>query len=89
MFAQARPYLLALTSQPDGSGDVEPLARFMTNPAGAQVVNAVGPIRQIVDPDKSSSDRRRYLAVTSVDDGRPGRVVQVQQPEIARSAADQ
>ena len=45
----SKPYVLALTSKPDGTGDVEPVARFMTNPAGAQIVNAVGPIRQIVD----------------------------------------
>ena len=44
----AKPYLLALASNPDGSGQIEPIAQFMTNPAGAAVVNAVGPIRQIV-----------------------------------------
>ena len=42
----------------------------MTNPAGAQIVNAVGPIRQIVDPAKESSDDRRYLAVLAVEDGK-------------------
>jgi YVTN family beta-propeller protein len=57
----SKPHILALTSNADGSGDIEPLARFMTNPAGAQIVNAVGPIRQIVDPAKESSDARRYL----------------------------
>jgi hypothetical protein len=35
----------------DGTGKIEPIAQFMTNPAGAQIVNAVGPIRQIIDPN--------------------------------------
>ena len=82
----SKPHILALTTKADGSGDIEPLARFMTNPAGAQIVNAVGPIRQIVDP-KESGDERRYLAVLAVEDGKPGRVVQVQQPAITRSSA--
>jgi hypothetical protein len=59
----------------------------MTNPAGAQIVNAVGPIRQIVDPAGESSGDRRYLAVMTVEDGKPGRVVQIQQPSIMRSSA--
>src|SRR5216684_631624 len=50
----AKPHLLALTSNQDGSGKIEPIAQFMTNPAGAAVVNAVGPIRQIVDPAADS-----------------------------------
>jgi hypothetical protein len=37
----------------------------MTNPAGAQIVNAVGPIRQIVDPSEAR-ERRRYLAIFAV-----------------------
>jgi YVTN family beta-propeller protein len=83
----SKPHILALTTNADGSGDIEPLARFMTNPAGAQIVNAVGPIRQIVDPAKESSDERRYLAVMAVENDKPGRVVQVQQPAITRSSA--
>jgi YVTN family beta-propeller protein len=80
----ARPYMLALTSKPDGTGIIEPIAQFMTNPAGAQVVNAVGPIRQIVDPEAQSRDERRYLTVMTVDNGKPGRPVQMQQLEITR-----
>ncbi|NDL65236.1 hypothetical protein [Acerihabitans arboris] len=41
-------YVLALASRPDGSGSLQPLSAFMTNPAGAAIVNAIGPIRQIV-----------------------------------------
>jgi YVTN family beta-propeller protein len=76
-----KPYVLALTSNPDGSGEIEPLARFMTNPAGAQIVNAVGPIRQIVSPATPARDERRYLAIMSVENGKPGRPVQLQQPK--------
>ena len=84
-----KPYVLALASKPDGTGAVEPLAKFMTNPAGAQIVNAVGPIRQIVDPATGVPDERRYLTVMTVEQGKPGRPVQVQQPEITSSSSDQ
>jgi YVTN family beta-propeller protein len=79
------PYILALASKPDGTGEIEPLARFMTNAAGAQIVNAVGPIRQIVDPATQARDDRRYLTVMTVADGKPGRPVQLQKSEISRS----
>uniref|UniRef100_UPI003917C61E YncE family protein n=1 Tax=Pantoea sp. TaxID=69393 RepID=UPI003917C61E len=69
-------YLLALSSQADGSGELEPLTRFMTNPAGAAIVNAVGPIRQIVDA--RHADERRYLVIAQSDGNQPGNVVQVQ-----------
>jgi len=75
----AKPYVLVLASRHDGSGAIEPLAQFMTNPAGAAVVNAVGPIRQIVQPDAPSQDKRRYLAIFSVENGKPGRPVQLQE----------
>ena len=84
----ARPYTLALTSNADGTGEIEPIAQFMTNPAGAAVVNAVGPIRQIVDPATQTADKRRYLAVMSVENGKPGRPVQLQKSEITRTAID-
>jgi YVTN family beta-propeller protein len=70
-------YVLALASDPQGSGPLEALARFETNPAGAAVVNAVGPIRQVVRP--SASAPRRYLVIAAVSgDGSPGRPVQLQ-----------
>jgi YVTN family beta-propeller protein len=81
-----KPYVLALTSNPDGSGKIEPLARFMTNPAGAQIVNTVGPIRQIVSPATPTRDERRYLAIMSVENGKPGRPVQLQRPEMTGSS---
>jgi YVTN family beta-propeller protein len=83
----ATRYALALTSNPDGSGKVEPIAQFMTNAAGAQIVNAVGPIRQILDPTQTPGDQRRYLAVMTLEDGKPGRAVQLQQSELSTSEA--
>jgi hypothetical protein len=83
-----KPYVLALTSNADGTGEVEPLARFVANPAGAQIVNAVGPIRQIVSPATPAPDERRYLAIMTVEDGKPGRPVQLQQPEMTGSSIE-
>jgi hypothetical protein len=57
----------------------------MTNPAGAAIVNAVGPIRQIVDPATQARDERRYLAVMTVENGKPGRPVQLQRPTTTTS----
>lgn len=55
------PYALALSGQPDGSGPLELLAAFTTNPAGSAIVNAVGPIRQIVRGENGIP--RRYLVI--------------------------
>jgi YVTN family beta-propeller protein len=56
-----KPYVLALASHPDGSGVVEPLSAFMTNPTGSAIVNATGPIRQIVKGKETA--QRRYLMI--------------------------
>jgi len=69
-------YLLALADQPDGSGTLQPLASFMTNPAGSAIVNAIGPIRQIVEV--KASTMRRYLVIASGSAAHPGEIVQVQ-----------
>ena len=71
-----RPYVLALAVKPDGSGAVEPLAAFMTNPAGSAVVNAVGPIRQVVR--SAEPVERRYLVIVSGTVGNVGAPVQIQ-----------
>lgn len=75
------PFVLALADTPDGRGKLEALASFMTNPAGSAIVNAVGPIRQIVQ--ESSESQRRYLVIAP---GKPtdiGVPVQIQvQPEV-------
>jgi YVTN family beta-propeller protein len=75
-----KPYVLALVSNSDGTGQIEPIARFTTNAAGAQIVNTVGPIRQIIDPSERR-EHRRYLAILAVEDGKLGRLVQLQQIE--------
>jgi hypothetical protein len=58
-----RPYVLALAGRADGSGALEPLSSFMTNPAGSAIVNAVGPIRQIVRGEEETP--RRYLVIVA------------------------
>jgi YVTN family beta-propeller protein len=56
-----QPYVLALSHAPDGRGELESLAAFTTNPAGAAIVNALGPIRQVV---RGEADvQRRYLVI--------------------------
>ena len=58
-----KQYVLALSARPDGSGTLQPLASFTSNPAGAAVVVAVGAIRQVVGAD--AGNRRRYLVIAS------------------------
>jgi YVTN family beta-propeller protein len=71
-----QPYVLALATRPDGSGSLQPLSTFMTNPAGSAIVNAVGPIQQIVSSD--AADQRRYLVIVPGTPGQPGAPVQIQ-----------
>jgi len=75
-----KPYVLALARRRDGGGGgggpLEPLAAFTTNPAGAAVVNAIGPIRQIVRA--STPAERRYLVIAAGTPAQPGPVVQTQ-----------
>ena len=72
-----KPYVLALSSEAAGGGTLQPLAAFMTNPAGAAVVNAIGPIRQLVQTDAGSA--RRWLVIGPGTPAAPGAAVQVQQ----------
>lgn len=71
-----KPYFLALSARPDGSGELQGLSAFMTNPAGSAIVNALGPIRQIVEA--RNDDQKRYLVVATAVDGKPDAVVQIQ-----------
>jgi len=73
-----RAYVVALAKHPDGSGELQALASFVTNPAGSAIVNAVGPIRQQVSSE--SADERRYLVVAPSDSMGPGKPVQIQRP---------
>jgi YVTN family beta-propeller protein len=71
-----QPYVLALASQPDGGGALEPLAAFTTNPAGSAIVNAVGPLRQLVQGQAQAE--HRYLVIAPGRPGELGAPVQVQ-----------
>lgn len=72
-----KPYVLALSTSPSGKGDLEPLSSFKTNPTGSAIVNALGPIRQIVQKDREN--QRRYLVIAKGGDtGGPGEVIQIQ-----------
>jgi YVTN family beta-propeller protein len=71
-------YVLALANQADGSGTLQSLAAFMTNPAGSAIVNTTGPIRQIVQDTAASA--RRYLVIAAGDAANVGEVVQVETP---------
>jgi YVTN family beta-propeller protein len=72
--APSQAYVLALSARADGSGPQQSLASFTTNPAGAAIVNAVGPIRQFLQGDGEAP--RRYLVITPDTDG--ARPVQLQ-----------
>ena len=71
------PYVLGLAANPAGSGMIQPLAKFMTSPSGSAVVNAIGPIRQIVTA--GSNTERRYLVVATGTPDSVGSVLQVQE----------
>jgi YVTN family beta-propeller protein len=73
-----RRHQLVLVPNPDGSGGAEPIADFTANPAGAAIVNAAGPIRQIVDSRFPAS--RRWLAIREGSSDAPGAILQVQLP---------
>jgi hypothetical protein len=69
-------YVLALADQANGTGFLQPLTAFMTNPAGSAIVNATGPIRQIVSAP--ATPERRYLVIAPGDATEFGEAVQVQ-----------
>ena len=69
-------YVLALADHADGSGSLEPIAAFMTNPAGSAIVDATGPIRQIVSGPEGTA--RRYLVIAPGDPTKLEHAVQVQ-----------
>ncbi len=73
-----RPYVLALASRADGSGALEGLTSFMTNPAGSAVVNAIGPIRQVVQGEADTP--RRYLVIVPGSGTELGKPAQIQVP---------
>jgi YVTN family beta-propeller protein len=73
------PYVLAFAVDANGRGPWEPLSAFMTNPTGSAIVNAVGPIRQVLDGE--NKNKRRYLVVLTGTPEKPGIPVQTQIPD--------
>lgn len=74
-------YVLGLVEHADGSGPVEGLANFKANPAGAAIVNAIGPIRQVVAVGPAASaGKRRYLVIAPMVDGKADAPLQLQAP---------
>jgi hypothetical protein len=71
-----QPYVLGLSHQADGRGDLEPLSAFTTNPAGSAIVNAVGPFRQVVQGE--AQIERRYLVIVSGNPSQLGTAVPIQ-----------
>jgi YVTN family beta-propeller protein len=71
-----RPYVLALSSRRDGGGVLQPLASFTSNPAGAAIVNAIGPIRQTVRAEQDAP--RRFLVIAPGPEAKSGSAVQIQ-----------
>jgi len=77
--APKHTYVLAFATHPDGTGTIEPLRQFMTNPTGSAIVNAIGPIRQVIHMQPGAA--RRYLVILSTaSDGVAAAPVQVQVP---------
>jgi YVTN family beta-propeller protein len=75
--APSKPYVLALATNAAGAGPLEPLDAFMTNPAGAAIVDAVGPIRQIVRGEFATP--KRFLVIAAGTPDSMGALAQVQQ----------
>jgi YVTN family beta-propeller protein len=67
------PYVLGLSNDPKGAGPLVPLVTFTANPAGAAIVNAVGPIRQYLE-----GQPKRYLVITDGTPAQFGHPVQVE-----------
>lgn len=71
-----QPYVLALSNEPSGGGVLEPLQAFKTNPAGSAIVNAIGPIRQVVRGEDKTP--RRHLVIVAGSADKHGSPVQIQ-----------
>jgi YVTN family beta-propeller protein len=72
-----KPYLLALSGTADGSGPLEPIARFTTNPSGAAIVVAIAPLRKVVQANEGGAPSR-YLVISPLVEDKAGAPVQVE-----------
>jgi len=71
-------YLLALVQdREDPNRDFQPLTRFKTNPAGAAIVNTLGPLRHVVVGPPGQNDRR-YLVIVPIEVVGEPKPVQIQ-----------
>lgn len=73
--APSKTYFLGLADSPEG-GHIDPLARFTSNPAGSAIVNASGPIRQLVQSGPAGG--RRWLVIAEDRGDGAGTVLQRQ-----------
>jgi YVTN family beta-propeller protein len=71
-------YTLGYVPNPgDPAYNFQPLSTFMTNAAGAQIVESIGPLRQVV-AGTSQPDDRRYLVIVPTNDNTQPVQVQLQ-----------
>ena len=77
-----RPYVMALSSRPDGGGVLEPIAGFTSNPTGSAIANTVGSIRRLVE--ESDNSAVRFLVIAEGTAAKLGVVVQVQNSAVKR-----
>jgi len=87
-------YILGLADNPDGTGDIEPLASFIGGKDGAASVAVLGPFRSMLLSRSSKAGsikpagtkQAKYLVIAELvgtgDDSKVGSLVQVQQAEI-------
>jgi hypothetical protein len=68
---QYQVYLAGSNQSPFGK--LEPLAVLKTNPDGAGIVQAIGPLKVLAGNDSSSSAAERFLIITDTKD--PSQVV--------------
>jgi YVTN family beta-propeller protein len=73
-----QPYVIALSERADGGGQLQSLSGFMSNPAGGAIVNAVGPVRQLVRGEGKTP--RRYLVIAPGTAEQHGAPIQIQTP---------
>ena len=70
-----KTYFLATSMQADGSGTLTPIAKFMSNPAGAAIFDAVDALRSTLAGNGVTA--RAYLVVAMEQDGKLGKALQV------------
>ena len=63
---QYQIYLAEANQSPFGK--LEPLAVLKTNPDGAGIVQAIGPLKALAAKDPDSSASQRFLIVTDIKD---------------------